>query len=421
MMSKAVRLYGKNDLRLEEFELPAIKEDEILAHIISDSVCMSSYKCAIQGSEHKKVPAGIAENPVIIGHEFCGELVEVGSKWKDRFKAGDRFSVQPALGIEDDPYKVIGYSFRYVGGSATYVILPGIVMEQGCLLPYKGDAFFSGSLAEPMSCIIGAYHAMYHNVQGAYKHEMGIRKGGNMAILAGAGPMGLGAVDYALHCERKPGLLVVTDIDKVRLERAESIYSREEAKRNGVDLIYADTSDPDGSFAFLMEMTGGKGFDDIFVYAPVKSVAETGDRLLARDGCLNFFSGPSNAGFSAEVNLYNVHYNLTHIMGTTGGNTDDMAEALDMMGKGLLNPASMITHVGGLNCAAETVLSLPKLSGGKKLVYTNIDMELTAIESFREKGRSDPLFAELADITARNGGLWSAEAERYLLAHAKPI
>jgi threonine dehydrogenase-like Zn-dependent dehydrogenase len=404
MLTKAVRLYGKNDLRLEEFELPAIKEDEILAHIISDSVCMSSYKCAIQGSEHKKVPAGIEKNPVMIGHEFCGELVEVGSKWRNRYKAGDRFSVQPALGIEDDPNKVIGYSFGYVGGSATYVILPGVVMEQGCLLPYKGEAFFSGSLAEPMSCIIGAYHAMYHNIRGAYGHEMGIKQGGNMAILAGAGPMGLGAVDYALHGDRRPARLVVTDIDNARLGRAEAIYSREEAKRNGVDLIYANTSGPDGGFAYLMGLTGGKGYDDVLVFAPVKSVAETGDRLLARDGCLNFFAGPSNAGFSAEVNLYNVHYNLTHIMGTTGGNTDDMAEALDMMGKGLLNPASMITHVGGLNCAAETVLNLPKLSGGKKLVYTNIDMELTAIESFREKGRSDPMFAELADITARNNG-----------------
>ncbi|MCG2822006.1 MAG: L-sorbose 1-phosphate reductase, partial [Candidatus Atribacteria bacterium] len=71
MKTKAVRLYGKNDLRLEEFELPPIKEDEILAHIISDSLCMSSYKAAIQGANHKRVPTNVAENPIIIGHEFC--------------------------------------------------------------------------------------------------------------------------------------------------------------------------------------------------------------------------------------------------------------------------------------------------------------------------------------------------------------
>ena len=87
--TKAVRLYGKNDLRLEEFDLPEPKEDEILAHIISDSICMSSYKAAIQGGDHKRVPKDIAVNPIIIGHEFCGEIVAVGAKWRHRFQPGN--------------------------------------------------------------------------------------------------------------------------------------------------------------------------------------------------------------------------------------------------------------------------------------------------------------------------------------------
>jgi threonine dehydrogenase-like Zn-dependent dehydrogenase len=81
MKTKAVRLYGKNDLRLEEFELPPIKEDEILARIVSDSICMSTYKATIQGTDHKRVPKNVHEKPVIIGHEFAGEIVEVGEKW----------------------------------------------------------------------------------------------------------------------------------------------------------------------------------------------------------------------------------------------------------------------------------------------------------------------------------------------------
>jgi threonine dehydrogenase-like Zn-dependent dehydrogenase len=72
MKTKAVRLYGERDLRLEEFELPAIQETEILAKIVSDSICMSSYKAATQGPKHKRVPDDVAENPIIIGHEFCG-------------------------------------------------------------------------------------------------------------------------------------------------------------------------------------------------------------------------------------------------------------------------------------------------------------------------------------------------------------
>ena len=47
MKTMAVRLYGVNDLRLEEFELPEPGEDEILAKVISDSICMSTHKAAL--------------------------------------------------------------------------------------------------------------------------------------------------------------------------------------------------------------------------------------------------------------------------------------------------------------------------------------------------------------------------------------
>ena len=97
MKTKCVRLYGQNDLRLGTVELPEIKDDEILVKVISDSICMSSYKAAMQGSNHKRVPDDIAENPVIIGHEFCGEIVKVGSRWADQFKAGEKFGIQPAI------------------------------------------------------------------------------------------------------------------------------------------------------------------------------------------------------------------------------------------------------------------------------------------------------------------------------------
>jgi threonine dehydrogenase-like Zn-dependent dehydrogenase len=235
MKTKAVRMYGKRDLRLEEFELPAIGDGEILARVVSDSICMSSYKAAKQGSDHKRVPSDIAERPVMIGHEFCGEIVEVGSRWKDRFSPGKRFSIQPALnykGSLDAP----GYSYHYIGGDATYVVIPEEVMGQDCLLDYDGDAFFLGSLAEPVSCVAGAFHANYHTTQGSYVHSMGIVEGGKTAILAGVGPMGLGAIDYAIHNPRRPGLLVVTDIDQARLDRAASIYTVEDAKANGVEL-----------------------------------------------------------------------------------------------------------------------------------------------------------------------------------------
>ncbi len=423
MKTKAVRLYGENDLRLEEFELPAIKNTEILARIVSDSICMSSYKAASQGTKHKRVPGNVAESPIIIGHEFCGEIVEVGSKWSKQFKAGQKFSIQPALVDATGPVGVLsapGYSYQHIGGDAQYIVIPEEVMRNNCLLPFEGEAFYLGSLAEPMSCIVGGFHANYHTTPGSYVHSMGIKEGGAMALLAGVGPMGLGAIDYAIHCDRKPALVVVTDIDNARLARAASIFTVEDAKKNGVELVYVNTAEEGKGVDYLKSLTPkSAGFDDVFVYAPVRSVVEQADKILGFDGCLNFFAGPTNPEFSAEFNFYNVHYAATHIVGTSGGNTDDMLESLTMMEAGLLNPSVMITHVGGLDTVIETTLNLPKIPGGKKLIYTGVSMPLTALTELKQK--SCPFCKQLAGIVEKHNGLWSPEAEKYLLANAPAV
>lgn len=418
MLNKAVRMHGQNDLRLDTFELPEIRDDEILVRVVSDSICMSSYKAAIQGSNHKRVPDDIDVHPAIVGHEFCGVIEKVGAKWQGKYAVGDKFTIQPNISYKDT-LMTPGYAFEFCGGDSQYAVLLPEVMEQNCLLKYRAKEFFYGSLSEPLSCIIGTFHAQYHTHKEDYVHEMGIREGGNMAILAGAGPMGLGAIDYAIHCDRKPGLLVVTDIDQARLDRAASIYTAEDAAKHGVKLVYANTRE--NAVETLMEISGGKGYDDVLVFAPVPAVIEQGDAILAYDGCLNFFAGPTNPALSANFNFYNVHYAAHHLVGTSGGNTADMLEALEMIADGKMNPAGMVTHVGGLNAVAETTLNLPKIPGGKKLIYTNISLPLTAIDDFASLGENDPLFAALAEICGRNNNLWCGEAEEYLLAHAKGI
>jgi len=418
MKTKAVRMYGKNDLRLEEFELPTIAEDEILAHVISDSICMSTYKAALEGTDHKRVPKDIAENPVIVGHEFCGEIVEVGAKWADRFKPGDKFSIQPAINYKGS-LAAPGYSFPYIGGSATYIVIPSQVMEMNCLLPYHSDTYYYGSLAEPVSCCIGGFHAQYHTTPGSYVHKMDIKQGGYLGMFAAAGPMGLGSIDYAIHGPIKPSVIVVTDIDDARLARAAEVLSVEDAAANGVKLYYVNTAKMADPIAEVMALTDGKGFDDLFVFAPVRPVLEMADKLLGRDGCLNFFAGPIDSSFSAMFNFYNVHYASTHVVGTSGGNTDDMLEAIELMNNGKMNPSMMITHVGGLNAVVDTVLNLPKIPGGKKLIYTGIDLPLVALSDLCES--EDAMLRHLGEIVKEHNGLWCPEAESYLLANAKAI
>lgn len=419
MKTKAIRFYG-NKLKLETFDLPNIKYDEILAHVVADTLCLSTYKAILQGTSHARIPHDVAENPVMIGHEFCGEILEVGEKWKEKYKVGQRFVIQPALNYKGSLFAP-GYSYQFIGGSATHIIIPNEVMEMDCLLEYNGDTYFSGCLAEPLSCIVGGFNLMFHTTPGCYEHKMGIKEGGNLIILGGAGPMGIGTIDYAINCEKKPQLIVVVDNVEEKINRAQSIVSSERAKAHGVKLVYINVDGIDDQVSLLMKESGGRGYDDVFLYAAIRPLVELGDKVLARDGCMNLFAGPYNKDFMSEINFYNVHYNSTHMVGLSGGTIADMRAYLIMASEGKMNPSVLITHIGGLNSVIETVSNLPKVPGGKKLIYTNIDLELTAIEDFEEKGKTNLLFNGLDKIVKKHNYLWTKEAEDYLLANANLI
>ncbi|MGB7800614.1 zinc-binding dehydrogenase [Buttiauxella sp.] len=415
MKTKVAAIYGKRDVRIREFELPEITDDELLVSVISDSVCLSTWKAALLASDHKRVPDDLINHPVITGHECAGVIVEVGSNLRDKYKKGQRYVLQPAMGLPSG-YSA-GYSYEYFGGNATYMIIPKLAIDMGCVLPYRGSYFAAASLAEPMCCIIGAYKANYHTTQYVYEHRMGIKPGGNLALLACAGPMGIGAIDYAINGNIKPRKVVVVDIDETRLAQAQTLLPVELAAKNGIELVYVNSKNLDDPAAALRDMTGGAGFDDVFVYAAVPAVIELGDDLLADDGCLNFFAGPTDKNFKVPFNFYNVHYGSTHIVGTSGGSTDDMLEAIELAASGRLQPSFMVTHVGGLDAVPETVINLPDIPGGKKLIYNGVTMPLTAITDFARLGETDPLFRRLAELVAQTHGVWNEAAEKYLLAH----
>ena len=418
MNTKAVRIYGVKDLRLEEFELPTMRDDEIEARIVTDSLCMSTYKVSNQGEKHKKLPNDLKNHPVIMGHEFCGVITKVGEKWKHLYKPGDCFVAQPNLGRADT--FSLGYSFPYVGGEATNVVIMNEAIEKGCLLPYKGEGFFEGALVEPLSCIVAGFKANFHlRDRNDYDHTMGIKEGGALAILGGTGPMGFLAIDYAIHNDRRPKHLVVTGRTQSKLDMAKRLYPVEEAAKYGVTLTYVLTADEDDIVEELKALTpDAKGFDDIFLMAAKERLVTKAEQLLAYDGCLNFFAGPADSKFASTINFYNIHYNATHFVGTSGSNTQDMKDAIALIENKTVNVAKIATHIMGLNHVCESILNLPKMPGGKKIVYSGKEFPVTDVSAFGENNELEKHLKELVDA---HDGLWNAEAEQYFLEHAKDI
>lgn len=417
MKTKAVRLYGAMDLRLEEFELPEIKEDEVLLRVVTDSLCASTYKAVKQGSAHKRVPPDISTNPVIVGHEMCGEIVEVGNAIKDQWKVGQKIVIQPALKLESgyDP----GYSYTMIGGSSLYAVVPKIVMERGCMIPFEGDSYFKGSMVESIGCVLRGYKGLYHTDYSNNVRTDGAKKGGRIAILGGAGPMGIAAVELALGYAGV-SQVVVTDLNADRLAYAAEKCSPENAATHGCDLKYINTSNMQDPVAQLREISDG-GFDDVFVMVPVPALFTMAEAICREDGCVNFFAGPAVHDMQGSLNLYRVHYDGIHVVGTAGSIPEDTIDTIHLIEQQKINPGAIVSHILGMNAVIDTLYAMEKPNGAKKVCYNEIDIPLIAIDDLEELGKDNELYAKLAEIVKKHGGLWCAEAEAYLLANGPRI
>ena len=94
-----------------------------------------------------------------------------------------------------------------------------------------------------------------------------------------------------------------------------------------------------------------------------------------------------------------------------------MHDIVRLIGEKRIDPAVMVTHIGGIDAAIDTTLRLPEIEGGKKLIYTHIELPLTAINDFEKLGKIDERFAELDRLVKAHNGLWCSEAEQYFLSH----
>ena len=425
MKTKAVRLHGKKKLSLDVIELPKVGARELRAKIITNSLCFSTYKTYQQGQTHKKTPNNLKKNPVIVGHEFTGIIQEVGKSLKGRYSKGDFFALQPAIYytgpifIPGGIYGAVGYSFPFCGGNAQDIIIPQPVIESGAVVKFKNCAFFEASLAEPLSCIIGAVNEQYHTTIGEHRHIMGIREGGALAILGSGGPMGIGMLDYFLHADIKPSFIMATDIDDGKLNHIKRLFADD---KNRVNVVFLNPK-KENIFLKAKKLTGGKLFDDVFTLFHSKEVLQTADKLLGENGTHNFFAGPSDKKLSAAVNFYNIHYSHRKHMGVSGGNTEDLKEALKLIEKRRLRPAKMISAIGGLDSIIGAIKNLPHLPSGKKMFYTGIKMPLVELAELKKLSRYKnipsvykKIYRDLDCIISQNEGLWCREAEKYILS-----
>ena len=129
---------------------------------------------------------------------------------------------------------------------------------------------------------------------------------------------------------------------------------------------------------------------------------------------LNFFAGPLDKGFSAKMNFFDVHYNMIHIVGNSGGNTKDMKEAISLIEQGTVQANKIVSHIMGIDQVVSSTLQIRTLPPGKKVVYTHLEFPRYSLDDLL-KGK---MGEEIAACMQKHQGFWNAEAEALLLGRA---
>lgn len=204
--------YGKQDLRVEEVPMPQIGSQEVLIQVKACGVCGTDVHI-YQGDK------GAAEvtPPTILGHEFSGIVVEVGSE-VEKFRPGDRVCIDPNCycgkcqpcqdGNAHFCRHMIGYGTTVNGGFAQYCA----VRESQVYLLGEHTSFEQGAMTEPVACCL-------HGI------DMCEIKPGYQVVVIGGGMIGL----LMLQLARLAGASRIALVEPVEAKR-------QVAKKLGADL-----------------------------------------------------------------------------------------------------------------------------------------------------------------------------------------
>ena len=389
---------GFENLAVREVAVPEVGGGQLLARVDAAGVCTSILKLVDQGSDHTFINGWDMERwPIILGDEGAVTVVKVGEDLRDRYSVGQRFAIQPAVGVSPilhrERYRdnaegmskcAVGYTLG--GHLAEYILIQEEVLAAECLLPLPSDemGFYEVSMAEPISCIYSAqernYHIMKDGPHGERRGQLGLL-GGGVAVVVGAGSMGRMHAELALRFG--PRVLVVCDLQEERLERTVKCIG-EKAESKGTQLVcvtgerLADT---------VKAVSGGRGADDITLAVGVRGVQQAALELLADGGVANLFGGLPKGQHVLDLDALAVHYREIKLVGSSGGDPSDMSATLGAINSGDIDAGNYVAAVGSLDNAID-VLKMIKATkiDGKAILYPHVRQTDLRMVDYWDKG-----------------------------------
>jgi len=344
---QAAVLYGPEDVRMEQRPVPKAGPGEVLVRIKAALTCGTDAKVYLRGGHPTMI-----RPPAIFGHEFAGDVAEVGEGVEGFWPGMKVVSANSAPCNRCFHCKIGRQSMcedvLYINGAyAEYLTIPARIVQQNLLEIPEGVPYEHAALVEPLSCAV-------HGAE-----ESGIRVG-DVVVVNGAGPIGLFFVQLA---KLKGAWVVSSDVVAERLETAKSL---------GADEI-VDASQVDDQVAAIRELTpDSRGADVVIEATGVPEVWEK-SLLMGRKGAIINLFGGCKPGTSMTVDTKLLHYSELTIKGVYHHTPYYVRRALDLIAREQIDAEAFITRRLPLSRVAEALDMIVKHDGIKSAVIPEED------------------------------------------------
>jgi len=328
-------LYGIRDLRIEDVDVPEVEAGEVLIKIKAATTCGTDLKIFQRGYVEQ-----VIKLPTVFGHEWAGEVVEVGKglEWPKqgmRVRAGNSAPCLHCMMCTKGDYNLCENMIWLWGAYAEYIKVPARMVLVNLQVIPQHISYEEAAITEPLACVL----------HGAEK--VGVKLGDTVAII-GAGPIGL----LHLLTAKKNGAEKVISIDLVeeRLNFAKKLGADETinaGKENVVEKV--------------RQLTRGYGADVVIEAIGLPQTWEQALKLVRKGGSVLEFGG-CPPGTEITVDTEQLHYGEVTVHGAFHATPLHFKKALNLIASGTIDVKPLITKKIGLAEIAEAfeVLSTTK-------------------------------------------------------------
>jgi len=314
---KAAMLYGIKDLRIEEISKPEVNAGEVLVKVKAATTCGTDLKIFQRGYVEK-----VIKLPTVFGHEWAGEVVEVGEglEWPRkgmRVRAGNSAPCLRCAMCQKGKYNLCENMIWLWGAYAEYIKVPARMVLVNMQEIPKHVSYEEAAITEPLACVL-------HGVE-----EAGVKLGDTAAII-GAGPIGL----LHLLTVKKLGVekVIIIDLVDERLSFAEKLGADEIINAGEVDVAEK-----------VRQITGGYGADVVIEAIGLPTTWEQALTLVRKGGTVLEFGGcPPKT--EIRVNTELLHYGEVKVMGAFHATPLHFRKALNYIASKTINVKPLITR-----------------------------------------------------------------------------